>query len=77
MNRKTKFIIVRFVALLTVYVIIRFTLQYLFKDLSVLYIRIISFVLATILVPKINAYENQLGKQIQLKWIFWNKPKNL
>jgi len=75
--KKTKFLVLRFIALLIVYMIIRFTLQYLFTDLRILYIRIISFVLATVLVPKINTHESQSGTQLQLKWIFWKKPKSL
>ncbi|RKR07009.1 hypothetical protein CLV91_3239 [Maribacter vaceletii] len=77
MKKKTKYTIIRFIGLFIAYILIRFLLHYLFEDLSTLYIRIISFVLATLLVPKIKTYESQMGTQLQLKWFFWKKPVSL
>ena len=55
---------------LTVWTIIEFA----FDNLKSPYKGIISGGIAGLLAPRINEFETQSGRKVQLKWIFLSKP---
>jgi len=73
MNRKTKVRILSYLAFFVIFFIIWIILHSAFRNLESPYKGMISGGLAGFLAPRINEYENQSGKQLQLKWIFLRK----
>lgn len=74
MNKKTKVKILRYLVFSGIFLIIWTILHFTFESLSAGYKGMICGGLSVILAPRINEYESQSGKQMQLKWIFLKKP---
>lgn len=74
MNIKTKVRILSYLVFFIIFLIVWTILHYAFVNLENPYKGMISAGVSAILAPRINEYNTQSGKQIQLKWIFLKKP---
>jgi hypothetical protein len=77
MNLKTRVRIISYLAFFIIFLIIWSILHFTFNDLENPYKGMISAVITAIVAPRINIYQAQSGKKIQLKWLFLKKPINM
>lgn len=74
MNKKTKIRVLRYFAFIIIFLMIWTIFHFTFENLNEGYKAMICGGLTVILAPRINEYETQTGKHMQLKWIFMKKP---
>ena len=73
MNKKIKVRILWYLSFLVIFLIVWTILHFALENLGNPYKGLISGGIAALLSPRIKKYENQSGKQTQLKWIFTKK----
>jgi hypothetical protein len=74
MNIKTKVRILSHLVFIVIFLITWTILHFTFEHLENPYKGMISAGVSSIFAPRLNEFQSQSGKQMQLKWIFLRKP---
>lgn len=77
MNKKTKVRLLWALSFFIIFLLIWTILHFVFENLENQYKGLISAGITVFILPKINEYETQSGKQIQLKWLFFKNSVTL